>query len=296
MELASLETCNLSEVMLNNHDSFYDFKRSIKFAYLYSKTITLLSPFIKDEEQRDIMLSNRRIGLGLTGIAQFVEREGITKTREFLQKGYNEVSRYDDSYSDWFGINHSIRTTTVKPSGSISLLSGSTPGMHYAISPYYIRRIRLNEDSPILNVLIKAGYTIEDDAYADFTKVVSIPVNSGVSRHESELSIWEQLELAALLQECWSDNSVSVTVKFDKLFLPKQDMNQALRFYQHRLKAVSFLPNINEGEYAQPPYQPITEFEYNLMLNQLKPLDFENMTDSHDTDDMYCNNDVCEIK
>ena len=43
-------------------------------------------------------------------------------------EGYKTVQHYDEIYSNWLCIPKSIKTTSIKPSGSISLLAGATPG------------------------------------------------------------------------------------------------------------------------------------------------------------------------
>ena len=71
------------------------------------------------------------------------------------------IQSWDKSYSDWMAVPRSIKTTSVKPSGTVSLLAGSTPGLHYPESRFYIRRIRLSNMSPLIKPLEKAGYKIE---------------------------------------------------------------------------------------------------------------------------------------
>jgi len=70
--------------------------------------------------------------------------------------------------------------TSIKPSGTVSLLAGATPGLHFPHSNHYVRRIRLGEDSELLRPLKEAGYIIEDDVVGGAsTKVVEIPISLG---------------------------------------------------------------------------------------------------------------------
>jgi hypothetical protein len=106
--------------------------------------------------------------------------------------------------------------------------------------------------------------------------------------------MWEQLSLAALAQRYWADNSVSVTVTFD----PKTEGDQienALNYYQYQLKAVSFLPRLESGAYAQMPYEEITKDEYEEMISNLLPLDFSEMFSEEALGEKYCSNDSCAI-
>jgi ribonucleoside-triphosphate reductase len=120
--LESYECCTLVETYLNRHESLEDYKRTLKFAYLYAKTVTLLPTHW--EKTNAIMQRNRRIGTSMSGIANFADIHGIPVLREWMDSGYDVIKRYDNIYSEWFGIRESINLTTVKPSGTVSILAG----------------------------------------------------------------------------------------------------------------------------------------------------------------------------
>lgn len=293
--LESYEMCTLSEVYLGKHKSVFDLMKTIKFAYLYAKSVALTNDLIEHPKTREVMTRNRRIGLSLTGVAQFLDAHSLTELIEWMKLGYAEVQRYDNVYSSWLRIPKSIRTTTIKPSGTVSLLAGSTPGVHFPMSRYYIRRIRISDSSPLVPLLREAGYHIEEDVYSDNTLVVSYPVDSGARRSEKDVSPWEQLKIASLAQKYWSDNGVSITVKFDPDKTSINDIESMLEHYQHELKAVSFLPDVGTGAYAQMPYESIEEARYNQMISELKPIDFGKLSGARDMVDLYCDGDACII-
>jgi len=296
VSLLSREFCNLIELYPFRNDDLYDYARSIKFAYLYGKAVTLLSNKIRDNQSRSTMMRNRRIGLSNTGIAQFIGAYGTTKLVEWLEYGYSEVERYDKVYSHWLGVNKSNRKTTSKPSGSVSLLSGSTPGVHYPHSEYYIRRIRIAENSDLVTTIAAHGYKIEQDAVSPGTVVVEFPIHVGENaRSENDVTIWEQLATAALIQKHWSDNSVSVTVKFNPEKTSKEELASAIDFYQHELKTVSFLPQVKDGAYKQMPYEEITKEEYEEAMANITPMTLLRSEHDFDLEDKYCSNDSCEI-
>lgn len=157
--LESGEMCTLVEVFLNRAESKEDYLRTLKFAYLYAKTVTLAKT--KFPKTNAIMLRNRRIGTSLTGIAQFLESHNIEDLRKWSHDGYAELKSWDNIYSEWFCVPESIKISTIKPSGTVSLLAGATSGVHYPESQYYIRRVRISSDSPLLEPLAKANYHIE---------------------------------------------------------------------------------------------------------------------------------------
>ena len=203
----------------------------------------------------------------------------------------------DKQYSDWLAVPRSIKTTSVKPSGTVSLLAGATPGLHYPESKFYIRRIRLSNMSPLIPPLKKAGYKIEPAfGSEDSTVVVDVPVDVGDGvRTLSEVPMWEQLSLAAFMQKYWADNQVSCTVTFD----PKTEGPQipfALNYFQYQLKGISFLPKLELGAYQQMPYEEITEKKYHKMVSELSFLSFRQVKGNEAIVDKFCNNDTCEIE
>ena len=90
------------------------------------------------------MLRNRRIGCSVSGVAQFITNRGLGVLKDWLNDGYDVIQEWDKMYSDWFAIPKSIKTTSVKPSGTVSLLAGATPGLHYPESRFYIRFLPLS--------------------------------------------------------------------------------------------------------------------------------------------------------
>ncbi len=296
VSLESRELCNLVEIHLNRHDSIEDYLRTIKFAYLYAKSITLLPTHWP--ETNAVIQRNRRIGTSMTGIAGFVDKHGLPEFRTWADNGYDEIQKYDKKYSEWLGIRESIRTTTVKPSGSVSLLSGATPGVHWPSGgKHYLRAIRFANSDPMLTLFKMAWYKVEPDQYSDNTSVVYFPVKTDMDRSEKDVSIYEKIHLAAEAQNYWSDNSVSVTVTFDPE-TEKDDIARVLKMYEGNLKTVSFLPMSNET-YPQMPYTEITEREYHDYIGTLLKIDFDAVYDGVDNleavGSKFCDGDVCTI-
>jgi adenosylcobalamin-dependent ribonucleoside-triphosphate reductase len=295
--LESYELCTLVEVHLNRHESKEDFLKTLKFAYLYGKTVTLMPTHW--QQTNGIMQRNRRIGTSLTGIASFADTYGLPTTREWMDEGYNKIRHYDHQYSEWLCVRESVRVTTVKPSGSVSLLSGATPGVHWGPGgEFYLRAIRFGNTDPMLHLFKAAGYKIEADLVSANTSVVYFPVASGHKRAEKQVSLFEKIGLAATAQKYWSDNGVSVTLSFDKEEETKF-IAPALNMYEGQLKAVSFLPMGNKT-YPQQPYTEITREEYNSYVGKIGKIDWSAIYDGNDNLDAesekYCSTDACEIK
>ena len=272
--LESYEMCCLVETFPFKHESLTEFLETLKFAYMYAKTVTLGESHW--EETNEIIKRNRRIGCSMSGIAQFTAEHGLDALKTWCESGYAYLQAYDHKISAYLGINRSIKTTSVKPSGTVSLLAGATPGVHFPHSRFYIRRIRLGATSDLLPALQTANYHVEQDFYTKdgSSVVVSIPIDLGCEvRTLKHVSMWEQLNLAAFMQRYWADNQVSCTITFD----PKSEGEQishALEYYQYQLKGISFLPMLEGGAYKQMPYEEISEMEYMEMKRKIADLDF----------------------
>jgi adenosylcobalamin-dependent ribonucleoside-triphosphate reductase len=295
--LESYELCTLVEVHLNRHESKEDFLKTLKFAYLYGKTVTLMPTHW--QVTNGIMQRNRRIGTSLTGIASFADTYGLPTTREWMDEGYKKIRHYDHQYSEWLCVRESVRVTTVKPSGSVSLLSGATPGVHWGPGgEFYLRAIRFGNTDPMLHLFKAAGYKIEADLVSANTSVVYFPVASGHKRAEKQVSLFEKIGLAATAQKYWSDNGVSVTLSFDKEE-EKKFVAPALNMYEGQLKAVSFLPMGNKT-YPQQPYTEISREEYNSYVGKIAKIDWSAIYDGVENleaeGEAYCSTDACEIK
>ena len=295
--LESFECCTLVETYLNRHDSIEDFKRTLKFAYLYAKTVTLLPTHWEDTNA--IMQRNRRIGTSVSGVANFSDNKGLPILRKWLDEGYNVIKDYDKGYSEWLGIRESIKMTTVKPSGTVSILAGESPGVHWPVGgKYFLRAIRFRNSDPMLPLFKMAQYRVEPASEDPTgTSVVFFPVKSDAIRSEKEVSIYEKIDLAATAQYEWSDNSVSVTVSFNPE-TESSDVKRVLHMYDGKLKTVSFLPSGNTV-YPQMPYTQITEEEYEEARMTLFPIDFAGVYAGMAADaigENFCTTDACEVK
>ena len=289
-QLEDAELCCLVETYPAKHEDLDDYLRTLKIAYLYGKTITLSNTHWPETNAK--MLKNRRIGLSQSGVVQAFNKFGRRSMYDMCDKAYDYVKQLDEEYSNWLCIPKSVRMTSIKPSGTVSLLNGSTPGIHFPESEYYIRRIRFSNTSKLLPDLEKAGYKIEDDKYSPNTVCVEFPVHEPhYEKSKKEVSIWEQLEIAAQYQHYWADNSVSVTVTFTPG--ESSQIKGALEMYESRLKAVSFL-KYEETGYEQAPYEPITKKKYEKIVSSINPIqrfDF----DEGGAGTKFCTNDTCTI-
>lgn len=257
------ETCCLAELFLPNIESYAELVRVAKYLYRICKH-SLALPCHHPETQK-VVHANMRMGIGVTGYLQATEEQ-----KTWLAECYEELRLYDEEYSAERGWPRSIKLTTTKPSGTLSLLPGVAPGCHPAYSRYLIRRIRVASDSPLVAVCREHGYHVEyqlnQDGTADSsTVVVSFPYShpEGTTL-ANDVNAIDQLEVVRRLQKEWSDNAVSCTVyyKLEEL----EDIKAYLKAnFNKNFKSLSFLLHSGHG-FVQAPLEEITEEQYNEMV------------------------------
>ena len=268
ISLASYECCNLSELYLNNIESKEELIICAKLLYKTQKAIAAL-PFLHEETNK-IVHKNMRLGLGVTGICQSLNKI------DWLDACYKELRKFDKEWSKERGWNRSIKLTTIKPSGTLSLLAGSTPGVHPAYSKYYTRRVRMSSNDPLVSYCRDLGYQIEyavnfDGSENHDTVVVEFPCETpDGALFADDMGVVQQLEMVKKLQEIWSDNAVSVTAYYseNELATLKQWLSDN---YETGIKSVSFLLRQKHG-FKQAPYEEITKEAYELKKSKVKPL------------------------
>jgi adenosylcobalamin-dependent ribonucleoside-triphosphate reductase len=288
--LEPFEACNLGETYPVNHEDYDDYQKTLQCALLYCKSVTLLdTPWPKTNA---VMRKNRRLGISQSGIIEAMNKFGHATMRDWSDKGYKYLRKQDHILSKQLCVRESLKLTTCKPSGTNSLLPGVSPGIHYPHSEYYIRRVRVAVNSPLIVPLLDANYPIEKDVNQPNTMVVEFPVHTpNFRKGKSDITVWQQFENAAMYQRYWSDNQVSITVTFKDSEV--DDLVEALQYFDDRIKAVSFL-RLDTTFYTQPPYETITKVEFETRTSQIKKIDFSDV--SHAGEGVqFCTNDTCEL-
>lgn len=291
--LADSEPCNLTDIFLPNLTDEKEFYESARLMYRWAKRVTNES--YHQPKTDAIVKKNRRVGVGITGCLQ-----SSLFTPEILDKAYKIIKEEDKKYSELNNIPESIRLTTIKPSGTVSLLADTTPGIHPAYSKYYIRRVRFSSDDPLIPLLKEAGHVVEAvkkfDGSLDYgTLVVEFPCETSpdTPTADEDWDTWKQLEVLKMVQKYWSDNSVSVTV-----YYKKEDINLLQDWLKENIssiKTISFLAH-NEHGFDQAPYEAITEEQYKRLIQNIKPVDTENIGEAQDVELNDCAGGVCPIK
>lgn len=291
--LENYETCCLADIFLPNIESKERLFEVAKYLYRINKHSLALKCSVQETES--VVHKNMRMGIGVTGILQSTKEQ-----QSWLRDCYDFLRNYDEEYSRMHKWPISIKLTTCKPSGTVSLLPGVTPGIHPSpAGPFYIRRIRMASNSNLVEVCRRNGYNVEYvrnfDKKPDYSTVVvdfpcSVPETTLVG---DQLGAIQHLEWVKWLQENWSDNSVSCTVYYKKEEL--EDIKDWLKEnFSNSLKTVSFLLYYGHG-FDQAPYETISKEYYDELKSKTTPIfNLEIEEDSFDLDD--CDNGVCPIK
>lgn len=265
--LADKETCCLAEIFLPNISSYEEFVDVAKLLYRVNKHSLALPCHLKTTEE--IVHANMRMGIGITGVMQCTEEQ-----KGWLRKAYEELREYDKQYSEANNFPISVKLTTVKPSGTLSLLPGVTPGCHPAYARYMIRRIRISSNHPLVQVCRDHGYHVEYQQNFDGSEDHSTVVVSFPFRHPDhavlakDMTAIDQLETIKWLQENWSDNSVSCTVYYRKEELP-EIRKYLKKYYKNAHKSLSFLLHSEHG-FKQAPLEEITKEQYDALVASTK--------------------------
>jgi len=289
--LAAFETCCLAEVYLSNITSKKEFIDVCTLLYRINKHSLSLPCHL--QETADIVHKNMRMGIGVTGVLQASDEQ-----RSWLKEAYEELRKFDKEYSAKHGFPESIKLTTVKPSGTLSLLPGVTSGCHPAYSHYMIRRIRIAADHSLVQVCREHGYPVEfqrnfDGTDDHSTMVVSFPfAYPEGTKIAAEMTAIDQLEVVKWLQENWSDNSVSCTVYYKKEELPEIKKYLA-KNYKNNHKSLSFLLH-NEHGFQQAPLEEITKEAFDALVASTRLI--TKVEDASFEGDLECAGGVCPVK
>lgn len=290
--LADGETCCLAEVFLPNISSKEELLDVCTLLYRINKHSLALQCHQKVTEA--IVHENMRMGIGITGVLQCTEEQ-----KSWLSETYGKIREYDNEYSAKNGFNKSIKLTTVKPSGTLSLLPGVTPGCHPAYARFMIRRIRISSNHSLVQVCKDHGYHVEYQQNFDGSEDRSTVVVSFPFRHPDhavlakDMTAISQLETVKWLQEVWSDNSVSCTVYYRPEELP-EIKKYLKKNYKTNHKSLSFLLHSEHG-FKQAPLEEITEEQYNELVantRTITAIDEANIG----LDDAECSTGACPIR
>ncbi len=304
--LRPYQFCNLSEVVVRPEDDKASLKRKVELATILGTWQSTLTNF---KYLRKIWKENteeeRLLGVSITG--QFGNElmsgkkglDVLAETLEELRK-VAVMTNYDEA--DRLNITHSAAITCVKPSGTVSQLTGVSSGMHPWHNEYYIRTVRGDKKDPLTQFLIEAGVPAEDDFMnPTATKVFSFPIKAPENAVlRNDLTAIEHLNIWLTYQRAWCEHKPSITVSVRD----EEWMEVGAWVWEHfdEVSGISFLP-YSDHTYKQAPYQDATKEEYEEALSKMPEKIYWEMLQVYETEDstsgsqtMACSSDTgCEV-
>lgn len=291
--LEDREPCNLAEIVLPRITNLSMFKGVASILYKACKTIA--NARYSDPIVGEVVRRNLRIGIGLTGIME------TFPSCDQLRKVYEHLRQVDIEHSRLLNCPTSRKLTTIKPSGTLSLLAGCTPGMHPTLGHYIFRTMRFAANNPLVEACRECGYPVEPrlkiDGQPDHsTMVVTFPIKYSEDAILSKNNtVHTSLNNQTFLQKYWSDNAVSATHYYRPNDVESIKEWLAVH-YDEEVKGCSFLLETRHG-FKQAPIQPVSEKEYEALASQVKPfgrLEIEKVSDVDTT--LECEGGVCSVR
>jgi ribonucleotide reductase alpha subunit len=293
--LEKKEPCNLQEIALMNIESQEEFNRAARLMHRYGKRVTCQR--YPDNGIDEVIKRNRRVGTGITGCLG-----SSIFNPQSLDEAYASIQDENIKYSTELGIPSSIRTTVVKPSGTMSKVMDQMgyEGIHPAYSRYIIQRVRFASNDKLIPVLREAGHNIEpsirfDGTLDQSTLVVDFYQSApkGMPVADEDWGMEKQLNTLIMAQKHWSDQAVSVTVYYKKSEIGK--IKEWLSNNWCNLKTISFLC-ANDHSFLQAPKEKITEQQFEKLSKKIKPIKFEDIEKGPMIEGIECQNGICPIR
>ena len=301
--LRANEFCNLTEVVIDANDSADELSKKVRLATILGTWQSTLTDFKYIRKSWKANCEEERLlGVSLTGIyGNKLTSVPSSKLANLLDELRLMSVSVNQEEADRLGINPSVSVTAVKPSGTVSQLTGVSSGIHPWYSPYYIRTVRGDNKDPLTAFLKDAGIPNEPDVTKPLdTTVFSFPIKAPKNAvFTNDLTAIDQLEMWKIYRNHWTEHNPSVTINV------KEDewIDVAAWVYNNfdDIGGISFLP-ASDHVYKQAPYQEITKEEYDQMLSEMpKNIDwtilglYEKVDGTTGSQELSCAAGSCEI-
>lgn len=300
--LKPYQFCNLTEINFSNVESQDDLNNRAKAAAFLG---TLQAGYTDFHYLRDIWKRTTEkealLGVSGTGIASG------EVLKYSLEEAAGVVKKENTRVADIIGINRAARTTAVKPSGTTSMVLGTSSGIHAWHDPYFIRRMRLGKDEAIYKYLEQNHPSLVEDEFfrPDTQAIVQVPIKApsgGIFRDESPIDLLERVKKLSSEWVSAGHNkgenthnvSATISIKEDEWERVAQWMWDNKEHYN----GLSVLPH-DGGTYTQAPFETINSETYAEMEKHLDEIDLTNVVEENDDTDLSgeiaCAGGTCEI-
>ena len=286
--LRPFQFCNLCEVNVSDVESQEDLNARARAAGFLG---TLQAGFTDFHYLREVWKKTTEqdalIGVGMTGIASgFVQKLD-------LKEAADEVKKVNIEVSEKIGISFAARCTTIKPSGTSSLVLGTSSGIHAWHNDYYLRRMRIGKNEALYQYLHDHHpELLEDDLLNSKQGIVCIPQKApegSILRTESALNMLNRVKEFNLewvrkgYRMGYNANNVSATVSIKDT--EWEEVGKWMWDNKASYNGLSVLPYDN-GNYKQPPFEDISRERFDALEKSLKNIDLSGVLEHEDETDL----------
>ncbi|MEI7632343.1 MAG: ribonucleoside-triphosphate reductase [bacterium] len=298
--LRSKQFCNLTSIVVRPKDTLEDLKRKMRLATLlgtYQATLTDFGYLGKDWKNN--CDEEQLLGVSITGYFD----NPLIRDNNVLDTLREESIDANKEYSERFGSNQSTAITCVKPHGNSGQLLYVGSGMHPWFSKYYIRRVRISVNDPLMKMVKEQGIPILPEVGYSTSTASTMVMEFPIKAPEGALTNKDVTALDMLtewkrLKEHFTEHNPSVTI-----YSSDEEWLSIANFVYNnwdKVGGLSFLPR-SEHVYQLAPYEEITEEEYNIRKASFKDIDFSKLSNFEIEDntvgakELACAGGNCEV-
>ena len=268
ISLRSMGLCNLTEVVIKPEDTPSTLKQKAAIASIIGTWQSTLTDFkyVRPDWRKNAE-EERLLGVSLTGIYgnRFTNDASDPRLPLLLDAMKKRAVSVNEEWAARLGVNPSVSVTTVKPSGTVSQLTGVSSGIHPWHSAFYARTVRGSNADPVTQLMIDAGVPSEPDVMnPEKTTVFSFPITAPAGAlTRADVTALQHLEMYRVYRESWAEHQVSITVTVR----PEEWVDVAAWVYRNWdiCAGISFLP-FSEHTYRQAPYTDVSDEEFTALV------------------------------
>ena len=283
------DVCNLGSLNFARIDDLNQLQEVVQLAtqFLLCGTLRASLPY---EKVYQVRASNRRLGLGLMGLHEWLIQRGHRyETTSELHRWFKVYEAESDkvarSFANQLNISVPVAVRAVAPTGTIGILAGTSTGVEPIFAVAYKRRYLKNKRWHYQYVV--------DSAAQEMIELYGVKPDSIDSALDLATDYERRLNFQANVQE-YVDMSISSTINLpswgtednneDKV----EDFAQTLAKYAHRLRGFTCYPDGCRGG------QPLTRVAYSEASEKLGE-EFEDNIQAHDICEISGTGGVCGV-
>ena len=257
------DVCNLGSINMSRIDTIEEFKETVRLAsqFLLCGTLVAKLPYEKVYTVRE---KNRRLGLGLMGVHEWLLKRGyryevVDELKQWLQVWKSESERSANALADRLGINRPVAYRAIAPTGTIGIIAGTTTGIEPLFAVSYKRRY-------LKGKAWRYQYVIDGTSKILIDKYGLQPENI-----ETALDLAKDPERRIKFQadvQDYVDQSISSTINLPQWGTEWNNENRVRMFaktllkYAHRLRGFTAYPDGARGG------QPMTPVDYSTAISK----------------------------